>query len=328
MNTQTETVVSSSETVATPGQDGGAPRGRSPGRSVFDVITQRIIELLDAGTVPWRKPWRRGASGMPQNMITRRPYRGINVFLLSCAPYTSPYWLTFKQAKQLGGSVRKGERGFPIVFWSWIGGEEEGSEDSPSDATANAGRRPLLRYYTVFNVEQCDGVEVPSSDDVAVSCIDPIEEAERLVAGMPNAPVIEDNEGRAFYRPATDRVGMPRRGLFESAAEYYSTLFHELGHATGHTSRLNRKAVVEGSVFGDSDYSQEELVAEMTAAYLCAVSGIAPATIENSAAYIQGWLKKLRDDKTVVVYAAAQAQKAADYVLGAQPPVEASEVAA
>lgn len=276
---------------------------------VYQLITDRIIELLEQGTVPWHKPWR-SAEYAPQNLLSRKPYRGINAFLLGCLGYEEPFWLTFKQAKQLGGSVRKGEKSTPVVFWKWL--EKRDGE------TDEVERLPLLKHYRVFHVSQCDlpDGKVPVIEPSEETEFVPIEACERVVSEMPNAPTIEVGGGRACYQPGEDRVRMPKREAFARVEDYYATLFHELVHATGHTSRLNREGIRELSRFGSKNYSQEELVAEVGAAFLCGHCGIAIATIENTASYIDGWLKKLRRDKKLVVQAAAQAQKAADHVLG------------
>jgi antirestriction protein ArdC len=277
--------------------------------TVYQVITDRVIALLQQGTVPWQKPWQ-GAELAPQNLVSRKPYRGVNVFLLHAMHYTSPFWLTFKQAQELGGHVRKGEKACPVVFWKWLDVERDGDKE----------RVPFLRYYSVFNVAQCEGIEahVPSATGPKREH-SPVEAAERIVADMPKRPLIKHGQAQAFYHPSDDFVGMPSPEQFRSGEGYYSVLFHELTHSTGHESRLARKGVAgsEGqwSAFGSQSYSKEELVAEMGAAFLCGQAGIVERTIENSASYIANWLSKLKDDAKLVVQAAAQAQKAADFIL-------------
>ncbi len=271
----------------------------------YDVITDRIVAQLEAGTVPWRKPWN-GQAGMPKNLVSGKEYRGINVFLLHCLGYESPYFLTFRQAKKLGGHVRKGEKGCPVVFWKWL--------DRETDDEPTTRRVPLLRYYTVFNVAQCEGVEAPTID-VPEREHEPLQAAEAMVGAMPTPPGIVRGYVSAAYSPRTDIVRMPKPGRFESDKAYYGTLFHELTHSTGHPSRLNRKGVTETVEFGSRTYSQEELVAEMGAAFLCGETGILDIQIDQTAAYIDGWLRSLRNDRKLVVTAAAQAQKAADYIL-------------
>jgi antirestriction protein ArdC len=265
--------------------------------------------------VPWRKPWR--ARGGARNLVTGKPYRGINALTLGCTAYTSPWWVTYRQAKKLGGHVRKGEHGSLVVFWRWRVVEDK--------ETGETKTLPLLRYYTAFNAEQCEGLKVPPIEDARP--IEPIAEAERIAAGMPNPPRINHGGDKAYYSPIADHVQMPPRETFEKAPEYYSTLFHELTHSTGHPSRIGRNIGTAAAAFGSEPYSREELVAEMGAAFLCGEAGIVSETLANSAAYIGGWLRALRNDKRLVVMAAAQAQKAADYVLGRQGREETGEAA-
>jgi antirestriction protein ArdC len=230
--------------------------------------------------------------------------------------YASPYWLTFKQAQGLGGNVRRGEKACPVVFWKWL---------DVDDAGQPRGKRrvPMLRYYSAFNVAQCEGIagRVPALGE-SQRTHNAIESAEQVVAAMPKRPAIQHKWPRAFYSPDADYVGIPEPSLFDRPEDYYSVLFHELTHATGHESRLNRKGVSGSdglwSAFGSQPYCKEELVAEMGAAFLCGQTGIVERTLDNSAAYVASWLSRLKDDVRLVVHAAAQAQKAADFILGRQ----------
>ena len=285
---------------------------------VYEIITDRIVQQLEAGVVPWRKPWTAGPHGWPKNLVSRKEDRGVNVFLLSCTPYELPYWVSFKQAKDLGGHVRKGERASTAVFWKWCEAKDREAEPDPQTGARRKTRVPVLRYYSVFNIAQCEGLEsrVPKAPDDRPRDFEPIAEAERIAATMPQAPVVRHGTVGAFYSRADDSVNMPSRERFESPEAYYATLFHELTHATGHPDRLNRPAIAEQTRFGSEAYSKEELVAEMGAAFLCGQARIENRTIQASASYIAGWLQKLRDDRRLVVYAAAQAQKAADFILG------------
>ena len=276
--------------------------------SPYQIVTDRIIDLLTAGTIPWRKPWHADQL-MPHNAVSGKAYRGINVFMLGCTAFRSPYWLTFNQARKLGGSVCKGEKSTPVVFWKWL-------EDENDDGTST--RRPLLRYYRVFNVAQCDlpADKIPATPDVPTHEFTPIAACEAVVNEMPSPPAVQHDANAAFYRPSTDSVHMPPAERFEQREEYYSTLFHELTHATGHKSRLNRGGITATAGFGSPTYSREELVAEMGAAFLCGHCRIEQATLDNSAAYIDSWISRLRGDARLVVTAAAAAQKAADFILG------------
>lgn len=283
--------------------------------AVYARITESIISRLESGVVPWHKPWRE--AGFPANLVSKRPYRGINVFVLGAQGFGSPYWLSFRQASELGGTVRKGEKATPVVFWKWHDKEFEAAEQKKK------ARIPLLRYYHVFNVEQCEGVSYPKPP---VREVHPIEAAETLCLGYDNPPYIERGE-QAFYRPKLDSISMPMMDRFETAEEYYSTLFHEFVHSTGHEKRLDRKTLTDLCPFGSTNYSKEELIAEMGAAMLSGECGIDHAVIDNSASYIASWLKRLQNDRRLVVVAAGQAQQAVDHILGrkfiAEEPVQA-----
>lgn len=284
-------------------------------KDVYQEVTNRILELLDRGTAPWRQPIRKqGGGGWPKSLNTKKPYRGINVFLLhmtACLEdFRSDYWLTFKQAKARGGQVRKGEKSSLCVFWKQYNTKDKKTGDEVTI--------PVLRHYRVFNADQVDGIEPPdaaSSEDTP-SPFAPIEQAEKIVAGFANPPEIEHRGAQACYIHAVDRVEIAAPERFDSPESYYATLFHELSHATGAEKRLNRDIGSGPSPFGSPDYSKEELVAEMGAAFLAATAGISPPTIEQSAAYIDGWRKQLRGDKQLVVKAAGLGQRAADHILG------------
>lgn len=271
--------------------------------TTYEIVTEAIIKQLESGVAPWRKPWR---TETPANLVSKKEYRGINIFLLAVQGFGSRYWLTYRQAQALGGNVKKGAHGSKVVFWKI---DEFQKENLETGETENH-KSILLRYYTIFNLEQCEGIKSPEP----VRVINPIEQCESIVRSMPNPPGFEQ-QAQACYRPSTDAVGMPARSAFHSAEEYYSTFFHELTHATGHPSRLGREEIMNHHPFGSEDYSKEELVAEMGAAMLCGVGGIESQTLDNSAAYLQTWIERLRSDSRLVVSAASQAQKAADYIL-------------
>lgn len=281
--------------------------------SVYDVITARILESLARGVVPWRKPWKGGDSA-PRNLVSGKEYRGVNVLLLSCMGYTSPYWLTFKQALAAKGNVRKGEKGTPVIFWKIYDDRDEPGK-----------RRFVLRYYTVFNAEQCDGLTLPAANETPAPPVEPIAACESIVAGYKGAPPIKHGGGQACYSPSADEIRMPERDTFDGAAEYYSTLFHEMTHSTGSSKRLARDGITDPIRFGSHKYAKEELVAECGAAFLCGMAGIEAATLENSAAYIANWSKKLKSEPRWIVEAAGQAQKAADLILGKAAKVAAAD---
>jgi antirestriction protein ArdC len=289
-----------------------------PKLDAYEVITESIVERLEAGTAPWRQSW--AAGGQPRN-IEGHAYRGINVFQLLARGYSSPYWLTFNQARERGGMVRKGEKSTRVIFWKMLKYGDE-SEDTDGEEDSRRTVR-LLRYYSVFNLDQTDGVKLPArvirevaeAEARRAECV-PVEAAEAILTGQANPPRYREDQSACYYMPSADLVGMPPRETFDSVESFYAASFHETGHATGHVSRLGRAGVMERHAFGDADYSQEELVAEMTAAFLCGESGILPATIDNAASYLAGWIRALRGDKKLVIVAAAQAQKAADYIMG------------
>ena len=291
---------------------------------IYEMMTERVVaKIMEAitnvengekGLIPWRRPWFQ--SGMPTNLVSKKPYRGLNVFLLNAMGFVSPYFVTFNQSKALGGKVKSNEHGFPVVYWKWLKviEDENGNKlDSPKNI-------PFLRYYTVFNVSQCEGFEDKIPEIVSRE-FHPIADAEKIIANMPNAPIIQHNEPRAYYRPSTDIINMPKHELFQTDEEYYATAFHELIHSTGHTNRLNRSEVMDHNQFGSHDYSREELIAEMGAIFLCNEVGL-DAPFNNSLAYLKSWLGKLKDDVKMLVVASGRAQKAVDYILNIKPTYE------
>lgn len=270
---------------------------------VYQKVTDKILEALDAGTVPWHKPW---GSSNPINGITGRPYSGINVFLLGLSPYGDPRWLTYKKAQELGGNPRKGEKATFITFWNISKKEDEDGKEKNFF---------FLKYFNVFNVEQCENLDekklfpLPEKNTEMHTQ----ELAESIINGMPNPPKIVHMDGdMACYSPDLDIITLPPLSAFESTAGYYATKFHEMSHSTGHESRLKREI---RNKFGCGEYSKEELIAEFGGAFLCASAGITN-TIEDNAAYIASWRKVLAMDKKMIVQCASAGQKAADYILG------------
>lgn len=285
---------------------------------IYQTVTDRITALLEAGTCPWKKSWSAG-TGMPRNLVSKKEYRGINPFLLSAMPYSSPYWVTYNQAVSLGGHVKRGEKSSLVVFWKML---DKKASDQDEDTTAKHGKIPMLRFYNVFSTEQCDGLTIPPEPEETVNEFTPIEKAEQIVQGYKGAPVFQYGGNRAFYRPSDDTVTIPHPHTFDRSESFYAVLAHELGHSTGAKHRLARKEVVELNTFGSHDYSVEELVAEFTASFLCAHAGISSETIDMSASYIDGWLSVLKGpkgDKKMLVVAAARAQAATDLILSRRP---------
>jgi len=277
--------------------------------AVYKIVTDKIITMLEQGEIPWQKSW---IGVAPTNLISKNPYRGINSLLLGCQDYSNPYWLTYKQSMDKGGYVKKGEKGTLIVFWKTRKLQDPPGEDS-NDTEENK-MIPLLRYYKVFNVLQCEGVKYPSWKNQDNN---PIEQCEKVVNGYNDCPEIKPDLSRAYYSPTVDFIGIPSKNQFSSSEEYYSTLFHELTHSTGHKNRLDRKLIGLGHAFGSVDYSKEELIAEIGASFLCNITGIDNAVVtKNNAGYIQGWLKKLNENNRLIIQAASKAQISTDYILG------------
>lgn len=281
---------------------------------VYGWITERIVAMLATGVVAWRRPWLLKASAM--NLVSGKAYRGINRFSLAVVgeKYTSRYWLTHKQARDRGGFVRKGEKSAMVVYYSTS--EKKRGGVVVTDSKGRPQKSFFLRYSNVFNVEQCDGIKYPLPD-ASTNVVDPIDACEDLIGSWSDCPTITHAGDRAFYRFADDTITMPERDTFETAAGYYATLFHEIIHATGHPSRCDRP--LENS-FGSSDYAREELVAEMGSAFLCGIVGIDCKTIDNAASYIANWVRRIKSDDKLVVRAASQGQRAAEYVQGIAAP--------
>ena len=295
--------------------------------NVYEQVTNRVIELLEQGVVPWKSPYF-STVGFPKNFATGNPYRGINVFLLGSLRYTSSYFLTFLQAKELGGHVKKGERGAMVIKYGTFTTETkcENSQESTEE------ERRYLRTYTVFNASQIGGIDFPKPAAFPeLSLSERCNRAREIIAAMPQRPEINEGVATPCYRPDTDSVHMPERGYFKNGEAYYSTLFHELTHATGHQSRLARKSLMDNRGIDSSGenrkiYAEEELVAEMGAAFLNAHAGIAGAEVQNSAAYLQGWIAALKskDAKGWIVKAAGEAQKATNFIIRAGFPSHSS----
>lgn len=269
-------------------------------KGTYQRITDQVIQAIEAGGVlPWRKPW---VVRKPCNALTSRPYRGINRLMLSLSEFDDHRWLTFNQARWLGGSVNKGERGSTVMLYSDVEDEATGRE------------RLICRAFTVFNVEQCSGLELPKRSTVqALEC--DFDAAERIVAGYKDCPKLHFGTERAVYFPVRDAVVVPQMGDFETPEAFYGTLFHELVHSTGHPSRLNRLSLEDGNEYGSADYAKEELVAEIGSAFLCSEAGI--ENLSPTTSYINSWLSKsLNSDSSLIIKAASNAQRAVDWILG------------
>lgn len=293
---------------------------------IAQVITDRIISELEKGATPWVKPWKRlkgqPGEGMPYNPVSGTLYRGINHFWLSMlqGAYAMPYWLTFKQAESLGGSVKAGEKGSPVVFWS-VNRKESKGENGESVTSAYA----FIKHYYVFNVEQCEGLDLdltPKAPEPAPFDVSPA--VMGIVDKLNLAGGLHHGGDSAFFRPSTDSITMPPLAAFPAPEHYHATLLHESIHATGHKTRLDR---ITPARFGSEDYAFEELVAELGAAMLCAKVGVNGDL--RHAGYIESWLKALRNDKRFILTAAGKAQAAIDWLSkGEAEQVEGLDLAA
>lgn len=265
--------------------------------AVYEIVTDQILKALEGGHIPWERPFIGHCNG-----VSKHQYRGINILLLSLSDAKTPYWITYNQAVELGGHVRKGAKSSVVTFWKMLSLKDKASE------TVEEKHIPFLRYFRVFNVEQCENLTIKLPETVTGA---KIEACEAVLAAMQNKPTISEYAGGAHYKPSDDTVNVPAMAHFTSPEEYYAVLFHELIHATGHKSRLDRDCL---NRFGSEGYAKEELIAEIGAAFLCARCGI-QRKIDNRAAYIQNWLGALKNDTKLVIGAAGAAQKAVDYVL-------------
>lgn len=275
---------------------------------IYEEITNRIIRQLENGVVPWHKPWSGVASGA-YNRVSKKPYSLLNQMLLE---HDGEY-ATYKQWSDLGGKVRKGEKSEIVVFWKIIQVEE-----ANSNGVVEKKSIPLLKYINVFHVSQVDGVEPKSIKPVAHNPIEEAEEIKRNYMDRENIVIKEVVSNDAFYNPARDYIQVPCKEQYVDIMEFYSTLFHEMIHSTGHKNRLGRlDAGVKVAGFGSEEYSKEELIAEIGSAFLMNHIGIETSkTFNNSTAYIQSWLKVLRNDNRFIVSASSKAEKAMKYILG------------
>ena len=275
--------------------------------NVYQLVTDRIIEELQKGNIPWEKPWTGVRSGA-FNRISKKPYSLLNQMLLK---HEGEY-ATFKQWSELGGKIRKGEKSEIVVFWKIFEKEEINDKGEKEKVTI-----PLLKYINVFHISQVEGVEPLKQPFNEVT---PIEEADKIIIDYVTREHItfeEKASDKAFYSPSRDCVVVPMKEQYKHINEYYSTTFHELTHSTGHPSRLDRLKTGAVAAFGSETYSKEELVAEIGSATILNTLGIETAkTFRNSAAYIQNWLHVLQNDNMFIVSAASKAEKAVAYILG------------
>ena len=293
--------------------------------NVYQMVTDRIVAQLEKGLVPWRKPWTGVGveEGGAINYVTRKPYSLINQMLLG----REGEYLTFNQVKERGGNIKKGAKSGVVVYFSnvTLRKREEKTEDGETKTVKVKEERlvPILRYYNVFHIDDCEGIESKIKvEEQTGPKISPIESAEKVIndyVQREKSLTFRNNvpTDKAYYSPGSDLVSVPMLSQYDIAEEYYSTTFHELTHSTMPESRCNRKAEQKLAAFGSEDYSREELVAEIGSAMLCSSVKIdCDKAFNNSVAYIQGWLRKLKNDNKMIVWASSRAEKAAKYILG------------
>jgi len=277
--------------------------------NVYEIVTEQVVKMLETGiTAPWKKPW---SCEPPVNLISQKPYNGLNTWLLGIQGFGSKYFLTYAQAQKLGGNIKAGAKSTMVVFWKPMEFKRMNPETQELENRCSA----LLRYSNVFNLSQTEGIAEKLGLSVDSKRIADVEACEAIVRAMPNPPNFEQHH-RAAYIPAKDTILMPERAAFQSVENFYATNFHELVHSTGHASRLARPGIEKLEGFGTESYSKEELIAELGASMLCGLTGIAPAVIGQSASYLANWVKVLKGDSKLIVSASSAAQKAADYIRG------------
>lgn len=286
-------------------------------QQLAEQVTKEVIREMEKGNVIWQKPW--FVMNAAQNFVTKRAYEGFNQFYLNWIiqqrKYNYPYFLTFKQANNLGGYIKKGEKSTPVIYWK-ITQKKEQKGDTPEGQEGKVKTYFYPFIHHVFNLEQIEGIEVPEIASNNNNTFNTLDACEKIVSEMPVRPQILHGGNRAFYSRATDSITMPKANNFKTAEGYYSTLFHEMIHSTGHKNRLNRFGQGEQAKrFGDEAYSKEELVAEMGAAFLTAEAGIKERVFNNSIAYLKHWIEALNNDKTMIISAANRAYKAAAFIL-------------
>ncbi len=292
-------------------------------RDLYREVTDKIIALLEKGVAPWRQTW--SSYGLARNYATKHQYTGINKILMNNTEYPIPYFMSFKQVKAQNGTIKKGAKAEQVYYFNAFFKDSDGKtiDEEKAKQLKAAGKKvkkiSVLRYFSVFNVASIEGIEF-DIPEVELKENERIEKCENILREMPNRPEIRlMNANEAYYNAIEDYINMPDIKQFNNPEEYYVTLFHEMVHSTGHKSRLSRKGIIEPNKFGSVPYSEEEIIAEMGAAFLSAEVGINyDAVVENNAAYLQGWLNKLKEDKRFIFRTSAKAQQAARYILNSE----------
>lgn len=282
--------------------------------SVYDMVNKIITDKLKSGVIPWKKLWVSKQGLPPMSLTTGKVYSGINQLILSCVAHDysdSPYFLTYKQAIARNGYIKKGEKGFPVVFFKRVENDEEDDKKKPYF---------ILRYFTVFHLDQCEDIKLTTKEQMVLNSLElqqrefvPLERAENILRNYSEMPDVSiDFSYNPLYIPSHDLIKLPPKGQFETVEEFYSTWFHELIHSTGHKSRLDRL----GDYSKDLEFkSVEELTAEIGSAYLSYDAGIISDVVDNNSAYIDYWLKQIKVNNRLFTIATSKAEKAYKYVM-------------
>lgn len=306
------------------------PASRMAPRDLYQEVTNRIIALIEQGVAPWRRTW--STYGLARNYVTKHVYTGINMILMNNTPHLVPYFMTWNQIKEQGGSIRKGAKAEMVIYFNvyYKNSADQTLDKTEAQLLLSNGEDiqvlKFIKYFNVFNIADIEGIEFKLSE-IDLKPNERIARCESIIENMPNRPEIKHlASNRAFYSPIFDFIVVPAIEQFESAETYYATYFHELIHSTGHICRLGREEVINLTGFGSKPYCREELVAEMGASFLCSSAQIDYDKItENNAAYLAGWLKVLKEDNRFIFKATAEAQKGVDYILN-QVPVNTNRI--
>jgi antirestriction protein ArdC len=280
--------------------------------AVMKSITDSFIAEIEAGTLEWKKMW---TAHWPMNVQSKKLYRGFNAMLLQYLTnqkgYRYPFYITYKGAKSMGGQITRGQSGTQVIFWKHY--EDEKTKE-----------KKLIPYtWTVFNIDQCEGIEFDTPEDLIIKDYAPIDLAEDIFTGYKGRPkVVNQEKGRAFYSPMNDFINMPEMGSFSKIEAYYQVLFHEAVHSTGHHTRLNRFKSNISAPFASVEYSKEELIAELGASFLCHHAGILNENFKNSAAYLQGWVSEFKEKPTMLYSAMNSSMKAVQLILGIEDEID------
>lgn len=282
---------------------------------VYGIVTDKIISLLEKGTIPWEQKWN---TQLPQNFVTKIPYRGFNLFYLYCVAlengYKSPYWLTYTQITNLKGTLKPWQKPEIVIKFGYNTWKDEKDLDENGNPKIKRGK-PFLSFFKEYNIEQTEGIDWENP----VRQNNPIKACEEIIENYKDCPVITHAVGTPSYSPEPDIITLPDLSIYQEPQYYYKSLFHEITHSTGHEKRLNRFKQEKNIPHTTSKeyYSKEELVAEFGSAFLCAEAGISNEQTEgHSASYINGWLQALKNDEKLIMEAASKAQRAVDYVKG------------